>query len=744
MALVVAARKGDPAAFARMVEHWNAHLRPFVHHVLAGEGSTDRALSAAYVRAYRALPRYRGERKPGLWLHRIAYLAATDELRRVRRDPARRRALADAGLSDSDGGISGTGHEPLEHPGFEEAPDPYGLAGEPAAPVEGDPGPPGAGVDPGGSAPSDPAPEPERREEPTTESAIIEARNLIALAGGTVPENPFPPGWRRLAPDQRALAVLVDMEEYSIADAASALDAEEGPATARLNAARRVLGRSRTGAVGLEPTDPQEQDTLVEAARAALAEVEIPAADPDFWSMLGRRLLAERDAPAAPSIDPMARLAKAHPAEPGFKPSKHLRPIPGDPGYDPVQGLAEQADWAKPPRKWGRAGLVAGGVVLVAVCVAAAIWVGTRSRIPDGSEAGRDLVDPIAEAMAVGPYRRIEAVVSEEDSSGRTTDHEVTMTLANDGSWVVSRTGAIDQTTYDATTGTVRRVAVVGAGEQSELVVADEHGLAAGPPDPSPALPAPLDEIQLVPSLFRLVGEERVPKTTVDGQRMWSLTRTLPTGDQGADERWRVLVDTETSLPVQVERTRAGQLIRRVQIGSWSTVTEVAGDTFAQPVPEGTEPTASSHDFITTELAAVPLLGRGEAVTPGWLPPGFGLEVVAVRADPPAGAPSTAGGQNPVDEDVVSLGFQRGPERITVSTRAAGSDRAAWSAPFDTTLDRPRERTLGDGRFNGARARAGIDMFGRAHLWLVSDDAVVTVAGDLTVDEAFRLASSLR
>lgn len=762
MALVLAARKGDPAAFARVVEHWNPHLRPFVHHVLAGGGSADRALSAAYVRAYRALPRYRAERKPGLWLHRIAYLAATDELRRVRRDPARRRALADAGRTENDtdevlrldqwaldphfydhhvdrdrAHEAGADHRHPTEPDRQHHPDPASV-GETAEGGTAETVPGSVGEVSGPSADA----HHQADEEP--ESAIIEARNLIELAGGSIPEPAFPPGWRRLAPDQRALAVMVDLEGYRIEDAAAALDSEVEPAADRLHAARRLLARNRTGAVGLEPTDPHGEEALISTAREALAEVAVPPADPDFWSMLGRRLLAEREAPAAPSIDPIARLAKAHPAEPGFKPSKHLRPLPGDPGYDPVQGLAEQADWSKPPRRWKRFGIAAAVVLVVAACIGVAVWVGTSSRIPDGSEAASDLVQPVAEAMAAGPYRRLAVTVTEEDSSGRSAERGVTVILANDGSWVVSQTGTIDQTTYDAASGLVRRTAVIGSGEGAELVVNDTQGLAAGPPDPSPSLPSPLTEIQAVPTLLRLAGDDRVSRRTVADQRVWALDHTLPTGDQGAEERWTVLVDRETSLPVTIERNRGERLVRRVHLDRWETVPEVPGDTFVPPAPVDVSPTSSTHGFVTTELAAVPLLGRGDAVTPGWLPSGYELEVVAVRPDPPAGAASTAAGANPPDEDVLSLGFQRGFERITVTTRSAGVDRAAWRSPFADAVDDPKERTLGDGRFNGARASAGTDVFGRTRLWVISGDTVLTVSGDLTVDDAFKLAASLR
>jgi RNA polymerase sigma-70 factor (ECF subfamily) len=75
----------------------------------------DDALQETYVRAFRALPAFRGDSSPGTWLYRIAYNACLDELRRTRQvvpldsvrdrsDPGpgaaetvpARRALADA------------------------------------------------------------------------------------------------------------------------------------------------------------------------------------------------------------------------------------------------------------------------------------------------------------------------------------------------------------------------------------------------------------------------------------------------------------------------------------------------------------------------------------------------------------------------------------------------------------------------------------------------------------------------
>ena len=677
VAWVVAARKGDPAAFARMIEHWNPHLRAFVHHVLAGEGSTDRALSAAYVRAYRALPRYHGEHRPGLWLHRIAYLAATDELRRVTRDPTRRRAEADAGRPEpsSDG------------PEIDLAPDHDPVA-------------------------------------------------ITADDAGS--EHLFPPGWRRLAPDQRALAVMVDVEMYRLSDAAAALDAPTEQAADRLSATRRVLTRRR-GALGgdLEPIG--DSDMVVQAARAALAAVPIPHAEGDFWSVLGRRLLAEREAPAAPSIDPLARLAKAHPAEPGFKPRDHVRTIPGDPDHDPVQALAEQADWARTPRPWKHVVVALVALITVAGLVYAAIQIGTSSRIPDGTREAGELAAQISTAMAEGSYRNVTTSITEQDATGRQTTSDVQLTLADDGSWVATTTGTIDQTTYDAASAVIRRVAVVG----SEVYATDVTGIAAGPPDPTGYLPAPLEELSMIPSLFRAEPTDRLSRRTADDRTVWTLTRTLPSGDRGQDQRWRVRVDAETMLPHDLVRSEGDRVVRHISFNEWTTTTEVPADTFLQPLPPDVTASTTSHGFTTTELGAVPLLGRGDAVTPGWLPEGYELSIVAVRSEAPAAATSTAGGANPADVGVLSLGFQRGAERITVTTRAVGADPAAWQSPFGPVANET-ERTLGDGRFNGTRVKVGQEANGRTQLWGIGDDTVFTVAGDLSPDEADRLAASLR
>lgn len=94
----------------------------------------------------------------------------------------------------------------------------------------------------------------------------------------------------------------------------------------------------------------------------------------------------------------------------------------------------------------------------------------------------------------------------------------------------------------------------------------------------------------------------------------------------------------------------------------------------------------------------------------------------------------------------MSLGYQHGVQRITVTSRAAGADPTAWSSPFVPVAGggRAQARVLGDGRYNGARVTIDVDARGRSRLWGISGDTVFTVAGDLTPDQAFRVAASFR
>ena len=80
--LVVArARRGDHRAFAQIVDHYDDRLRGLAFRLLGDRDRMDDVLQEAYVKAFRALPRFKGEAALGTWLYRIVYNACIDDLR---------------------------------------------------------------------------------------------------------------------------------------------------------------------------------------------------------------------------------------------------------------------------------------------------------------------------------------------------------------------------------------------------------------------------------------------------------------------------------------------------------------------------------------------------------------------------------------------------------------------------------------------------------------------------------------
>jgi RNA polymerase sigma-70 factor, ECF subfamily len=84
------------AAFESLVRLRHGDLRRFAHRLVGDPDRAEDALQDAYVKAYRALPRFsyaNGGSQVG-WLFQIVYRTCLDDVRRVRRD--RRSVAADA------------------------------------------------------------------------------------------------------------------------------------------------------------------------------------------------------------------------------------------------------------------------------------------------------------------------------------------------------------------------------------------------------------------------------------------------------------------------------------------------------------------------------------------------------------------------------------------------------------------------------------------------------------------------
>ena len=82
------AREGDHRAFATLVRAYDRGLRALAFRLLGDRERMDDALQEGYVRAFRALPGFRGDAAFATWLYRIVYRACLEELERARKHRA--------------------------------------------------------------------------------------------------------------------------------------------------------------------------------------------------------------------------------------------------------------------------------------------------------------------------------------------------------------------------------------------------------------------------------------------------------------------------------------------------------------------------------------------------------------------------------------------------------------------------------------------------------------------------------
>ena len=85
--LVELARSGDRSAFDELLRRHDTRMRALAFKLMADRHRMDDALQEAYLKAYRALPRFRPGSDFGTWLYRITYNACIDELRKRKRSP---------------------------------------------------------------------------------------------------------------------------------------------------------------------------------------------------------------------------------------------------------------------------------------------------------------------------------------------------------------------------------------------------------------------------------------------------------------------------------------------------------------------------------------------------------------------------------------------------------------------------------------------------------------------------------
>jgi RNA polymerase sigma-70 factor, ECF subfamily len=81
--VVAAACRGDHKAFVTIMRHYDRRLRLIAFRLLRDRDLMDDALQDVAIKAFRALPAFRGQSALGTWLYRITYTTCLDYLRRA-------------------------------------------------------------------------------------------------------------------------------------------------------------------------------------------------------------------------------------------------------------------------------------------------------------------------------------------------------------------------------------------------------------------------------------------------------------------------------------------------------------------------------------------------------------------------------------------------------------------------------------------------------------------------------------
>jgi RNA polymerase sigma-70 factor, ECF subfamily len=98
--LLEQARRGDPRAFADLITGFDRGFRALAYRLLGDSHELDDVLQEAYVKAFRALPRFRGESTLRTWLYRVVYNTCLDQLKLRQPEPTELGSQLDGSTAD--------------------------------------------------------------------------------------------------------------------------------------------------------------------------------------------------------------------------------------------------------------------------------------------------------------------------------------------------------------------------------------------------------------------------------------------------------------------------------------------------------------------------------------------------------------------------------------------------------------------------------------------------------------------
>jgi outer membrane lipoprotein-sorting protein len=386
------------------------------------------------------------------------------------------------------------------------------------------------------------------------------------------------------------------------------------------------------------------------------------------------------------------------------------------------------------------AGTAAATAALVALAMTALTLLG-------GSEAASaaDVRAAVSRAFSQARTLSAVAVFVTHNERGAPRRWPYAFTIARDGAYRVEDLvgGTVWASDWSTNAGTV---AYGPAGGPHGERYGRQLGLPLGSPDADPFAFFNRGFASIDRGLGE-AGNPQVRETEYRGRPAWLLRAAVrrARGNPHSGDRLDIVVDQESGIPVRVAERLGGRIVGETLVEDIRMNVDVPRHRFRIEAPAGASVRRDDYGFRRVPLGAVaPRVGYRPLV-PAWLPPGYELaEVQIAMAAAPAGG---AARLNPPSRAVVMLGYRRGLEYFTLTTRRTGVKRSRWSDPFGRPGSAPSVAEpviIAGGSLDGVRAELVTDARSVPHIWAVTDKLVVTVGGDLVRDELLRVAGSLQ
>jgi hypothetical protein len=440
-----------------------------------------------------------------------------------------------------------------------------------------------------------------------------------------------------------------------------------------------------------------------EALGAALRKLEVPEHRPGFQRALGARLAEDA--------------AIRRRSQPGGHRS-------GGPMFRPGR-------WV-----WG---LSAAAIVAIAVVVVTSTLPGTRPRLANAAE----VKEAVAHAWASA--KNISGVLVSRTPEGGT--RRWSFFLTSEGDFRLDDLTRGGSVVYVVGKGLERSLnpseSIQGSGAR---FASERRGVPPGPPDLGPASGVLDRGLGSVVRALAAGAGGTVKEVTYEGRKAWLLDTDIHVNlivPTLSPNHLLVTVDQASGFPVRVVATHDDELVWETRMQDLELNRSGPKDALKLDFSSDAEIFREDLGFRRVSLQAIQGIVGYDPLVPTWVPEGYApAEVTASKK----GSVTGAEGANPPVGDVVSLSYRRGLDQLIVTTRPVGPDPSLWRDPLasgEAYPDQPEQIVIKAGALAGDEGELVIDPLAIPHVWVKTDQLVVTVSGDLTRDELLRVVQSL-